>query len=132
MEDKNLYDNVPGIIELSTKDLVRNADGSVLPVRNEFNNKVYMLVFYAPWCGHCRNMVTDVKDLSNTLKDEGFMVGTINCERNSDLSDKIVIDSFPQIYFVKDNKAKKYNGSRDLESLVSFLCETLGKCGQKK
>jgi len=132
MDNKNLYDNVPGIYELSTKDLIRHSDGSVLPVRNEFNNKVYMLVYYAPWCGHCRNMVNDVKELANTLKDEGFMVGTINCERNSDLSDKIVIDSFPQIYFVKENKAKKYDGSRDLESMVNFLCETLGKCGQKK
>jgi thiol-disulfide isomerase/thioredoxin len=132
MDDKNLYDNQPGITELSTKDLVRNGDGSVLPIRNEFNNKVYMLVYYAPWCGHCRNMVSDVKALANTLKDEGFMVGAINCERNSDLSDKILIESFPKIYFVKDNKAKKYDGDRDLESLVNYLCETLGKCGKKK
>lgn len=132
MENKNLYDNQPGIKELDTKDLVRQSDGSVIPVGEEFKDKVYMLVFYAPWCGHCKHMVEDVKDLAKALKDEGFMVGTINCERNTDLDDKIEISSFPTIYFVKENRAKKYDGSRDLESMVNYLCQSLGKCGKKK
>ena len=132
MNNKNLYDNTPGVRELTTKDLVRLNDGSVLPIGNEFNNKVYMLLYYAPWCGHCKDMVQNVKLLANTLKDEGFLVGAINCEKNSDLSDKIVIDSFPTIYFVKENKANMYRGSRELDDLVNFLCETLGKCAKKK
>jgi thiol-disulfide isomerase/thioredoxin len=132
MESENLYDHQPGIKELDTKDLVRQSDGSVLPVGNEFKDKVYMLIYYAPWCGHCKHMVKDVQELAKTLKDEGFMVGTINCERNEDLRDKIEINSFPTIYFVKENKAKKYDGPRDLESLVNHLCQSLGKCGKKK
>jgi thioredoxin-like negative regulator of GroEL len=132
MESKNLYNNVPGIKELSTKDLIRHNNGSILPVGNEFHNKVYMLIYYAPWCGHCKDMVKNVKTLANTLKDEGFMVGAINCERNSDLSDKIIIDSFPTVYFVKENKAIQYDGSRELDDLVKFLCVTLGKCAKKK
>jgi thioredoxin-like negative regulator of GroEL len=132
MESNNLYNNVPGIKELSTKDLIRHNNGSILPVGNDFNNKVFMLIYYAPWCGHCKDMVKDVKTLANTLKDEGFIVGTINCERNSDLNDKIIIDSFPTVYFVKENKAIKYDGSRELEDLVNFLCVTLGKCAKKK
>ena len=130
MENKNLYDNQPGIKELDTKDLIRQSDGSVIPVGEEFKDKVYMLIFYAPWCGHCVRMVDDVKLLAKALKNEGFLVGAVNCEANKQELDKrqINITSFPTLFFVKDNVPVKYEGARDLKSLLDHLCSSLGKC----
>lgn len=124
----NLYDNHPGIFELKTADF---NNGSVIPKITQFANKVSMVIFYAPWCGHCRNMVDDIKELATALKDEGFVIGTVNCENNKDIGDVCDIQSFPTIFFIKDKKAEKYTGPRDLESLVNFLCQTLGTCKKK-
>jgi len=124
----NLYDDYPGITELKTGDFTK---GSVVPKKPQFANKVSMVIFYAPWCGHCRNMVKDVKDLANALKDEGFVIGTVNCDANSDINTVYPVESFPTIFFIKDNQATEYKGSRDLDSLVKFLCETLGTCKKK-
>ena len=129
---ENLYDGQKGIKELNTADLTKKSDGTALPHLDEFKGIVYMLIFYAPWCGFCHKMADDVKALANTLHDEGFLVGAVNCERNSDIDDKIQISSFPTVYFVKDSKAELYTKGRDLASMVNFLCETLGKCSKKK
>jgi len=129
---ENLYDNTPGVKELKTKDLVKKSDGNVLIGDNDFRNKVYLMVFYAPWCGHCVRMSDDIKKLGGALKDEGFMVGAINCDANDDLDSKIIINSFPTLYFVKDEKVVKYDGQRDLQSLLNHLCDTLGKCLRRK
>jgi thiol-disulfide isomerase/thioredoxin len=131
-EQENLYDGHKGIVELDTSDLTKQSDGTALPNLNKFQGIVYMLIFYAPWCGFCHQMADDVKDLAKHLHDEGFLVGAVNCERNSDIDEKIQINGFPTVYFVKDDKAELYDKGRDLESMVSHLCETLGKCGKKK
>ena len=131
-EQANLYDGHKGIVELNTQDLTKQSDGTALANLNEFKGIVYMLIFYAPWCGYCHKMSDDVKDLAEHLNDEGFLVGAVNCERNSDIENKIQISGYPTVYFVKDDKAELYTGERNLESMVKHLCETLGKCGKKK
>ena len=126
--NRNLYDNHPGIIELKTTDFNK---GSVIPKIAPFANKVSMIIFYAPWCGHCRNMVADIKELAAALKDEGFIIGTVNCDNNKDIGQVCDIQSFPTIFFIKGMNAEQYSGPRDLESLVNFLCQTLGTCKKK-
>jgi len=128
MNNGNLYGNHPGIFELKTLDFNK---GSVIPKKKEFSDRVSMVIFYAPWCGHCRNMVNDIKELATALKDEGFVIGTVNCENNKDIDQVSDIQSFPTIFFIKENEAQMYTGPRDLESLVNFLCQTLGTCKKK-
>ena len=113
----NLYDDYPGIIELKTGDFNK---GSVVPKNPHFANKVSMIIFYAPWCGHCRNMVIDVKDLANALKDEGFIIGTVNCDSNSDIKNVYPVESFPTIFFIKDNQATEYKGPQINVSWTQF------------
>jgi thiol-disulfide isomerase/thioredoxin len=129
--DDNLYDNKVGIFELKTSDLSRNSDNMVVSLNSNFVGNVYMLIFYAPWCGHCRNMVTDITRLGSMLSAEGFVIGTVNCEKNDDLDKVVSINSFPTIFFSSNNKTETYSGSRDLDSLLNYLCEHLGKCLKK-
>ena len=129
-EQENLYDGHKGIVELDTSDLKKNDDGTAIPNLPIFQNKVHMLIFYAPWCGYCHKMSEDVKLLAKYLADVNFLVGAVNCERNSDIEDKIKIGGYPTIYFVKENKPVLYKGERDFESMVNHLCETLQKCSK--
>jgi len=129
---ENLYNNTRGIVELKTRDLIRMPSGDVLVNRPEFKDKVYLMAYYAPWCGHCVRMAPVIKQLAGALVDEGFMVGAVNCEANSDLDTKIQIRSFPTLFFVKDNKIENYEGTRELDGLLNHLCTSLGKCAKNR
>lgn len=128
---QNLYDNKKGIYELNGSHLSRNKDNQVVSLHENFVNKVYMLIFYAPWCGHCKRMVDDITKLGETLHNEGFSIGTINCDKHENVANQFKIEGFPTIYFSSNNKSEVYNGSRDLDSLVNHLCKTLNICGKK-
>ena len=128
---ENLYNNSPGVVELKTSDLTKMPNNTVVVNHKDFRVKIYLLAFYAPWCGHCVRMVNDIKTLGKYLKDEGFLVGAVNCDANADLDNKITIEGFPTLFFVKDGKAERYHGARDIDSLLDHLCKSLGKCHKR-
>jgi len=125
---QNLYDDKKGIFELDGSSLSKNRNNQIVSLHKEFLNKVYMLIFYAPWCGHCKNMVNDITILGETLHNEGFAIGTVNCDKHEKIANEFKIDGFPTIYFSSDNKSELYEGKRDIDSLVDHLCKTLKVC----
>ncbi|XP_037025397.1 protein disulfide-isomerase [Bradysia coprophila] len=88
-----------------------------------FNKDKDVLVeFYAPWCGHCKQLAPIFDQLGEKYKDsETVVIAKIDSTANELEHTKIT--SFPTLKYYKkgDNEVVDYNGERTLEGFVKFI-----------
>lgn len=84
-------------------------------------NKKVLVEFYAPWCGHCKQLVPIYDKLGAHFEsDEDVVIAKIDATANELEHTKIT--SFPTIkLYTKDNQVRDYNGERTLAGLTKFV-----------
>ena len=86
------------------------------------SDNLWLILFYAPWCGHCKAFHPQFEKLAKSAKGL-FKIGAVNCEENRDLAGKYKIDGFPTVLFFGEDKTKteEYEGDRKAEKIVDWL-----------
>ena len=97
------------------------------------SDELWLILFYAPWCGHCKAFHPEFEKVSKATKGL-FKIGAVNCEDEKDLSQKYKIDGYPTVLFFGDDKKKteEYEGDRKAEKVIDFLFEKAKKITEKK
>jgi len=92
--------------------------------------KDVLVEFYAPWCGHCKQLSPIYDQLAEKFADNSAIV-VAKVDSTINEMEHTKINSFPTIKLYKkgDNKVVEYNGERTLEGLSKFL-ESDGSYGQ--
>ncbi|XP_055941209.1 protein disulfide-isomerase TMX3-like isoform X2 [Argiope bruennichi] len=119
------------------------ASNRVLELSDRFldvrGNGVWLIMFYAPWCGHCKNLEPIWNQVAQSLVDTEIRVGRIDCTRFSSVASEYSVSGFPTILFVKGHKSVEYRGDRDRYEIVEFArrmdgppVRYFGNCGQFK
>ncbi|KAK3142565.1 hypothetical protein QOZ80_4BG0348230 [Eleusine coracana subsp. coracana] len=88
--------------------------------------------FYAPWCGHCKELAPEFEKAASILKkhDPPLILAKVDAydEKNKELKEKYEVHSYPNIKIIKNggNSVRSYSGPRDADGIVEYLKKQSG------
>ena len=94
-----------------------------LPMRYE---NMWLIKFYAPWCGHCKKLEPIWKHVAQSLTEYPIRVGKIDCTRFTNVGSEFNIRGYPTIIFLKGEDSYTYEGDRSREDIVAFVHRVMG------
>jgi protein disulfide-isomerase A6 len=97
------------------------------------SNDMWLIEFYAPWCGHCKKLEPEWNQAGTELKGK-IKVGKVDATVHQKLGSRFQIQGYPTIkIFAPGAKSQSsisnYDGARDASSIVTFALEKLEKYG---
>ena len=118
------FDNLDPLMENMSS--TNNSDDDD-PKKVFSSTKPTMVLFYAPWCGHCKSMKPDYEQLRLRYRNNpNRRVAMINCDDHKDFASKAGIEGFPTLRLYtnpKDDKYVDYEGPRTAEAIETFMNE---------
>ena len=80
--------------------------------------------FYAPWCGHCKNLAPKWKELAEALADvDSITIAAMDATAN-DFPKSYQVSGFPTLYLKKaSGELVSYNGGREVAAMKKWLKE---------
>lgn len=92
------------------------------------SDEVWLVCFYAPWCGHCRKLQPEYEKASRIISKEkltNIKLGALDASTYREYAEKFGIQGFPTLlYFPAGPKitsdAKPYQGDRSSDSIVQW------------
>ncbi|XP_011206958.1 protein disulfide-isomerase A6 homolog [Bactrocera dorsalis] len=83
------------------------------------DDAVWVVEFFAPWCGHCKSLVPEYKKAAKALKGV-VKVGSVNADEHRSLGGQYGVKGFPTIKIFGANKRSpiSYSGQRTAKAIA--------------
>jgi protein disulfide-isomerase A6 len=116
---QGLYDGSSDVVELTSS----NFQSKVID-----SDSIWVVEFYAPWCGHCQQLAPEYAKAAKALKGV-VKVGAVDMDKHQSVGGPYNVRGFPtiKIFGADKQKPSDYNGARTASGLATAAMQELQK-----
>jgi len=116
----NPEESIPGVMDLDESNFDSIVNGQ----------KLALVEFYAPWCGHCKHLVPELKSLSSLISSDAsianrVVIAKVNADKYKSLGARFGVKGFPTIKaFARGQSVDEptdYQGPRSANNFLDFI-----------
>lgn len=87
------------------------------------DNERVLVEFYAPWCGHCKNIEPEYKKAADKLAkaESTTKLAQVDATEEKELATRFSVQGFPTLKYFLNGEASDYGGGRTTDTIVAWL-----------
>lgn len=109
-----------GVLDLSDQDFASRVE----------EHETILVMFYAPWCGHCKKLKPEFERAATLLEDSDppIALAKVDCtEGGKETCNKFSVSGYPTLKIFSNGEVKKeYQGPRDAGGIVKYMKSQVG------
>ena len=82
-------------------------------------NDLWLVEFFAPWCGHCKRLAPEWAKAATALKGK-VKVAAVDSTVHTIISQRFGIQGYPTIKVFQGGEASEYEGGRTAADIISW------------
>lgn len=85
------------------------------------NKDIALIMWYAPWCKHCKQVKPEYDGAAIELKGWGIPLARVDGTKEKELADQYQIGGWPAFKLFRNGRVYEYKGPREKDNIVTFM-----------